>query len=360
MRIEQLTFTRFIAAFSIVIFHFGSDIIPFNSSFVSFIFVRANAFVSYFFVLSGFIMIIAYGSKKTIIISNFFKNRFARIYPIYLLALMLLLIYDVKYNSPINYSDLILNLFAIQAWIPGKAVSFNPPGWALSIEIFFYLVFPFLYNFIYNRISIKALILPVLLVWMISQVISQWLFSSSFYSGYPSNSHDFIFYFPLMHINELLIGNIAGLWFVHTCKGKYKNYDWLILGLILLFVATVKVIALKNPFGLNLHNGVLAIFFVPFIILVSMNNGVITKIFNKKPLVFLGEISYGVYILQFPAYLCSQHIFGLLHIENKIVRFYLFVILLLSMASISYLFIESPVRQFFKRRFLPVPFNGSR
>ena len=163
-----------------------------------------------------------------------------------------------------------------------------------------------------------------------------------------------------MHINEFLIGNIAGLWYVHKYRGKYKNNDLFILGLILLFVATLKVIALKNPFGLNLHNGVLAIFFVPFIILVSMNNGVITKIFNKKPLVFLGEISYGVYILQFPAYLCSQHIFGLLHIENKIVRFYLFVILLLSMASISYLFIESPVRQFFKRRFLPVPFNGSR
>ena len=165
--------------------------------------------------------------------------------------------------------------------------------------------------------------------------------------GYPSNSHDFIFYFPLMHINELLIGNIAGLWYVHTCKGKYKNYDLFILGLILLFVATLKVIALKNPFGLNLHNGVLAIFFVPFIILVSMNNGVITKIFNKKPLVFLGRDQLRRIYPAIPSLLCSQHIFVLLHIENKIVRFYLFVILLLSMASISYLFIESPVRTIF-------------
>ena len=151
MRIEQLTFTRFIAAFSIVVFHYGNEIIPFNCSFVSFIFVRANAFVSYFFILSGFIMIIAYGSENTINISNFFKNRLARIYPIYLLALMLALIYYIKYHSPINYSDLILNLFVIQAWIPGKAASFNPPGWALSIELFFYSVFPFLFNYIYTR-----------------------------------------------------------------------------------------------------------------------------------------------------------------------------------------------------------------
>ena len=163
-----------------------------------------------------------------------------------------------------------------------------------------------------------------------------------------------------MHINEFLIGNIAGLWFVHKYKGKYKKYDLFILGLILLFVATIKVIALKNPFGLNLHNGVLALFFVPFIILVSMNNGVITKVFNKKPLVFLGEISYGVYILQVPAYMWSQDIFVSLHIENKIVRFYLFVILLLSMASISYLLIESPVRKFFKKSFLPVPNNRAQ
>ena len=135
-------------------------------AFVSFIFVRANAFVSYFFILSGFIMIIAYGSKNSISLFNFFKNRFARIYPIYLLALMLLLLFNVRYNSPINYSDLILNLFVIQAWIPGKAASFNPPGWALSIEIFFYLVFPFLFNFIYRKNKYKLLIYPVLFIWM--------------------------------------------------------------------------------------------------------------------------------------------------------------------------------------------------
>ena len=44
MRIEQLTFTRFVAAISIVIFHYGKDVPPFN--YLSFLFQQANIGVS--------------------------------------------------------------------------------------------------------------------------------------------------------------------------------------------------------------------------------------------------------------------------------------------------------------------------
>jgi len=48
MRIEQLTFTRFLAAISIVIYHYGKNIFPFNHEITSFIFRQANLGVSYF------------------------------------------------------------------------------------------------------------------------------------------------------------------------------------------------------------------------------------------------------------------------------------------------------------------------
>ncbi|MDW5290748.1 hypothetical protein [Formosa sp. PL04] len=64
MRLEQITFTRFLAAISIVIFHHGKNIFPFNQEGVSFIIKQANIGVSYFFILSGFVMVIAYGNKK--------------------------------------------------------------------------------------------------------------------------------------------------------------------------------------------------------------------------------------------------------------------------------------------------------
>src|SRR6266481_3833483 len=92
MKIEQITFTRFLAAIAIVIFHFGRGIFPFNSEMISFLFAKAGVGVSYFFILSGFVMIIAYGKKSKISPLAYYKNRFARIYPVYLIAILLLLI----------------------------------------------------------------------------------------------------------------------------------------------------------------------------------------------------------------------------------------------------------------------------
>lgn len=56
------------------------------------------------------------------------------------------------------------------------------------------------------------------------------------------------------------------------------------------------ILILKYNNIINLHNGALSLIFGVFIILLSINNGLITKMFKKPLFVFLGEISYGVYI----------------------------------------------------------------
>ena len=139
MRIEQLTFTRFIAAISIVIFHYAKDIPPFNFDFTSFLFQQANLGVSYFFILSGFVMIIAYWQKDKVPLLNFMKKRFARIYPVTFLAAVLLLCFKVlEYflfpaNSDLNLNDFLLSISLQQAWIPAKAMSFNTPAWSITV-----------------------------------------------------------------------------------------------------------------------------------------------------------------------------------------------------------------------------------
>lgn len=156
MRIEQITFTRFIAAFAIVIFHFGTKIFPFNNHYIAFLFRSANVGVSYFFVLSGFVMIVAYHKKKEIDSFEYYKNRFARIYPVYLLAILLVYSYHIT-RGTVDYKGMLLNLIVIQAWIPGDALSFNPPGWSLSVELFFYAIFPLLFNKLYSKKDVKKL-----------------------------------------------------------------------------------------------------------------------------------------------------------------------------------------------------------
>jgi peptidoglycan/LPS O-acetylase OafA/YrhL len=153
IRIEQLTFTRFLAAISIVIFHYGKESSLFNNENVSFMFEQANVGVSYFFILSGFVMIIAYIDKENIDFFEYVKNRLARIYPVYFLAIILILV--IRFFAGVNLVDLILNALMLQAWVPEKALTINFPGWSLSVELFFYILFPFLFNFFYKIKSLK-------------------------------------------------------------------------------------------------------------------------------------------------------------------------------------------------------------
>lgn len=338
MRLEQLTFTRFLAAISIIVFHYGKNIFPFNLEATSFLSQQANIGVSYFFILSGFVMIIAYGHKTKISYLNYIKRRIARIYPVYFLGIILLLVYYLTKQIPIDFRGLIYNLTMVQAWIPGKALSFNTPGWSLSVELFFYVSFPILFNVFYSKWTIKKTFIIILLFFIASQIILHWLINSSFYSGSPSKSHDFIFYSPIMHLNEFLIGNISGLIFIK--RKKRKNYDWRILGLFTLLLLLLKFIN-----GINFHNGMLAFVFVPLIVLISSNDGIITKIFSNKHLVFLGEISYGLYILQKPVYDWVNELLKYLNVDNSIIIFYSSLIVLIIISAMSYKYIESPLRK---------------
>jgi len=344
MRIEQITFTRFIAAISIVIFHYGRNVFPFKIESISFLFNQANIGVSYFFILSGFVMIIAYGQKVKINTIDYLKNRFARIYPVYFLAIILLLIFFTITSSKIDFYGLILNIFLIQSWIPGQALSFNYPGWSLAVEFLFYLAFPFLFNYVYSKFDFKRIVIPILFIWVVSQICLHIASTTSFYKGFPSKSHDLIYYFPIMHLNEFLMGNLAGLFFINKLRTKKINIDWLIVLLLLILFALLRF----NTF-INFHNGFLMIIFIPLIISFSLNNGILSRFSNHKFCVFLGEISYGIYILQVPIFLWVRAVFSHFGIHSNFILFYLSLIILIMTSAVSYFFIETPLRKKIKK-----------
>lgn len=341
MRIEQLTFTRFLAAISIVIFHYGAKSFIFNNDNVSFIFTNANICVSYFFILSGFVMMIAYGNKSEVSALIFFRNRFARIYPLYFLAILITLFLQIRTNT-IDLPGLFLNIFMLQSWIPAGFWSFNPPGWSLSVEFFFYAIFPFVFNKIFQKISLKKSTLLIVLFWIFSQLFIQILFLF-----YPESKLISMDGSPLMHLNEFLIGNLAGLYFIKRWQKKEGNYD---LQILILF--GLLLLALKFSFGLNYRNGLLAILFIPLIILISLNTGYITRLFQKKAFIFLGEISYGIYILQFPIYslFSAYSINKYFHLTDPTIVFFLRLIILVVVSALSYVYIEKPIQDKIKTK----------
>lgn len=351
MRLEQLTFTRFLAAISIVVFHYGMNVFPFSHDAIDFLFRNANIGVSYFFILSGFVMIIAYNNKDKIEFWDYMKRRFARIYPVFFLAIIVLLVYVIISGGPIGYKGLILNITMVQSWIPGYALSFNEPGWSISVEMFFYLSFPFLFNHFYNQYNYKKLIVPILIFFIGSQIALHFMIHSSFFNEFLSHSHDLTFYFPLMHLSEFLIGNLAGMFFLRGVKAR--NYDLPII-ILIVFVSVL----IKMNIGINYHNGMLAFVFIPMIILISANNGFLTKMSNRKTFVFLGEISFGIYILQKPVYTWVNGIMKYLNIDNSIVIFYTALLVLIIFSAISYKFFETPLRKIINKKPITTKFSS--
>lgn len=338
MKINQITFTRFIAAIAIVISHFNKDMFLYKIDYISNIFLNANVGVSYFFILSGFIMIVAYNKKEKIGYIDYYKNRFARIFPLYVLGLVLYLV--TKYAN-FSIPATIVYLLGLQSWIPGKVMILNFPGWSISVEFLFYLIFPVLYNYFYSRKN-KSIWIAAILLWVVTQVFSHLYKASPYYEGLHTKSQQFLYYFPLMHVNEFLVGNLAGIFFINNFK--QKNYD---IPIILIFLAILLALIFVPLFY---HNGLMAVLFIPLIILISWNNGFLTKVFSLKPLEYLGEASYAIYITHIPVlYILREVILWKWKTMDTDGKFWIYMAVLIPVSMLFYQFIEKPMRNYIKK-----------
>ena len=151
--LDSLTTVRFLAAVNVVVFHFGGDAIAHLPRAGRLIFERGYVSVSFFFVLSRFILAYTYLNGRTSLASgDFYRARFERIYPVYLLGFLLesvLVIHEIAQThaptAAIGTGLLAagVTLFLLQSWIITLVPEWNPPGWSLSTEAFFYAIFPF-------------------------------------------------------------------------------------------------------------------------------------------------------------------------------------------------------------------------
>lgn len=339
MRVDQLTFTRFLAAIAIVIFHYGHETVLFTNSFLEKIFSQANVGVSYFFVLSGFVMIIAYRNRE-VSIGEFYRNRVARIYPLYFFAIIFLATL-VKYNGGNFYfGELLISISGLQSWVPNYPLSLNSPGWSISVEFFFYALFPFIAKFIYNRQLRKPVLYFILIVWVLTQLVFNYFLEYNPDSVFVTS--DLVYYFPLMHLNQFLIGMATGIYFIDNKNAiTFKNWSLLIVSLLFLLIWL-----LIFPISLDYHNGLLAVVFAPLIFALSMDSGRISKFISRKPFVFLGEISFGIYILQLPVYQLYVLFCKAIKMDFNFWGYLFFLILF---SGITYLFIEKPLRNYISK-----------
>ncbi|MBW1619332.1 acyltransferase family protein [Empedobacter falsenii] len=346
MNTNQLTFTRFIAALFIVIYHFASSLFIIENDFIKVQREFLNLGVGYFYVLSGFVMMLAYGDKEKINKKDYWINRVARVYPLHIFTLLLTIIVSllisVNYLEyyDFNIKSFLINALLIQSWIPEYSLSWNVPSWSVSVEMFFYFTFPFIYNFVIKKLSIVKIGVIFFIFWAISQIGMSMFYHSTSYGGYQSLDRYFLYYNPFLHFSTFLIG----LWFGKFFKENYTklvgNYDVLIF--VVFALCTILVYLLKDQF---LHNGLLAIPFAFLISLVALNTGRLTKLFNKKAFIYLGEISFAMYLLQNPIYIALRKVFKVIGLsDNGYLIFFVGLIVLIIASHLTYRFIEIPMK----------------
>lgn len=353
MRLEQLTFTRYLAALTVVFFHFGQTAYPATNAWLNPVITAGPIAVSYFFVLSGFIMAVAYyapARKNPDFTFNQWKYwlaRFARIYPVYLVALVLMIGANLKTDGS-DPATVFLSLSMLQAWIPGYAMTLNSPGWSISVEMFFYLSFPVL-MLIIRQDKLRYLLMTGILLWVGTQLLQ---FSLHNAEGYVPRTplHEFIFYHPLMHINTFVIGFVTGVYFCNGHLDRLRN-RWNGLLILLTVIAIVLLLAYEYKFDATLgfdidyNNGLIAPLFLLLVILLASNEGITQKVLSLPVLLLLGEASYSLYILQRPVYGIYDRTLGQWLAMDVNMHFYLFVILLTLLSVASFKYFETPLRR---------------
>ena len=134
-----------------------------------------------------------------------------------------------------------------------------------------------------------------------------------------------------------MIGMIGGYLFnkIKNTAPKYRVLPVALFVIILLLV-------IYKPERLSYLAGLIAPLFMLFIVTVAINN---PRFLNLLPIVFVGEISYGIYILQQPVYrlldvINTQHI----HLP-KVYFFYSSLGILILFATTTYYLLELPLRR---------------
>ena len=351
MQIPQLTFTRFLASISIVILHFGLLNWPMHTKYISRFGGDLINGITYFFVLSGFILVVSHAKNgelpDQIDRKSFWKRRFARVYPVYLLSILLFFALRFEYHPDISLEwqtkPYFYSVFLLQSWNYKMALDINFPAWSLSVEAFFYLIFPWVYCNI-KRLKNTSILVLGIVSWY-STILS---IDSLMAEKAPKY---FVNYFPLLHLSTFLIGVCAGILFA-------RNQSWLIRFRRKIYVLVV-LLGIYYLWGMYRdtpphenfrQNGYMALYFAFFIIAISLIQGKVKNILAWKPFQFLGEISYSIYIFQFIVLvICQEYIPGMIGKTNFEI-FWPYVLILLGFSTIVYLFFEKPVRRLLTKR----------
>lgn len=253
----------------------------------------------YFFVLSGFILTHVYGqslqNSTPREVWSYFVARVARVYPLHLFVLGLLILFELirlwishyttaELHHPIFAASTALkyipsNLLLVQAWGVHHSNSWNDPAWSVSAEFACYLIFPLMVKFGVARNPRSAVLLVLFscagLLWI---QVTRHTFDVTYDLGVPRA----FFSFSLGCVIRQYLPELRGL------VARFQPA----LVQLLTLAAIVALFAWKSAKG---------IYFIPLwvllIVSLTFENTWVARGLSAGPLVKLGDISYSIYMM---------------------------------------------------------------
>lgn len=354
---------RAIAVISVIIYHLNENWL--SGGFLG---------VDIFFVISGFLItgiIITEIQQNSFSLKQFYTRRIKRIYPAFITVMALvsfiasvIFIYNDfnKLRKTIELAIAFLSNFYLgltQGYFDLSANE-NPVLhiWSLAVEEQYYLIFPLILILAYKKFrEIKVLFIITLILFFILLATS--FVSANFYKEVLHQPN--IYYLSNLRFPELLVGSLLAIY--HNLSNKVQlskqvNNILAILSTLLLFSC---LFLMNNDIayipGITL---ILPCIFTALIIHTTSQNNIVKLCLSNKAIVFIGKISYSLYLYHWIFIAFAYYITGEKQINNQSIA--IVIVLTIIFSVLSYYLIEQPIRKSklnFKQSFLYIYFIPS-
>ncbi|MCL7420324.1 MAG: acyltransferase [Methylobacter sp.] len=348
-RIPGLDALRGMAAVGVAIFHFHYffDAGP-NFLILQPIYNGAHFFVELFFVLSGFLLVQVYAHIRSY--RELAVRRIARLFPLQWLSLLLVMIgqycYAQVHGKPFIYEindsyHFVLNLLLLQQVGLQDGFSFNGPSWSISAEWAINLVFFAL--LLRPRLLVPASIVLALLSVIILSAGAGDIARLTILFGFLDTG--------LLRVGfGFFVGVLAAKLVTRFCTPGRMSLSWDGITLICLtvFIGFLGSVEINH----NLYAQIPAVgVLMPLLVIACSKGRLFSTVLSTRPLTWLGDISYAVYLLHFPIQIL---IFGFrkslpvpLNSGEAILAY---VLLLLAVSHLVFTYFERPSQKFIRAR----------
>jgi peptidoglycan/LPS O-acetylase OafA/YrhL len=309
--------------------------------------------VDLFFIISGFVFFNMYARKITeraLSKTDFFILRFSRLYPLHWFMLIVVTVvkiirkcltgsgFFVYYNN--NLFFFLQNILSIQnGWLQTD-YSFNGPSWSVSVEIMMYIVFflVFYYSVGSNKKSCVCGLLLIYLGLMMYVSGRNWPFFNN------QIGRGLMGFFIGCTVGEIL-----------NFSAAHKRVEKLLLWVCVAGIVILTVFSIIFGYA-KLKGWTLLYMFVffPALIIISLKFKTVSMILSIKPLLYLGEISYSVYLVHYPMQLIIKTIdegFKIGINYSSKVFFCVFTAIVIVVSHITHYGFEKPLQKYIREKY---------